>query len=56
MGGVPSSYVHESARITGFWQEKIGYTYAFSAAHDRPELAIVCFDPAQPEKAIRRLL
>jgi Icc-related predicted phosphoesterase len=49
-------HIHESARITGFWQEKIGRTYAFSAAHDGPELAIVCFDPAQPEKAIRRLL
>jgi Icc-related predicted phosphoesterase len=49
-------HVHESARITGFWQEKIGNTFAFSAAHDGPELAIICFDPAQPEKAIRRLL
>ena len=49
-------HVHESARLTGFWQEKIGHTHAFSAAHDGPELAIICFDPAQPEKAIRRLL
>ena len=49
-------HVHESARLTGFWQEKIGRTHAFSAAHDGPELALVCFDPAQPEKAIRRLL
>ncbi|MEI6614601.1 MAG: metallophosphoesterase [Chrysiogenales bacterium] len=49
-------HIHESARITGFWQEKIGRTHAFSAAHDGPELAIICFDPAQPEKAIRRLL
>jgi uncharacterized protein len=49
-------HVHESARITGFWQEKIGRTHAFSAAHDGPELAIVCFDPANPENAIRRLL
>jgi Icc-related predicted phosphoesterase len=49
-------HVHESARLTGFWQETIGHTYAFSAAHDGPELAIICFDPAQPEKAIRRLL
>jgi len=49
-------HVHESARITGSWQEKIGRTHAFSAAYDGPELAIICFDPAQPEKAIRRLL
>jgi hypothetical protein len=49
-------HVHESARITGFWQEKIGRTHAFSAAHDGPELAIVCFDPANPGNAIRRLL
>jgi Icc-related predicted phosphoesterase len=49
-------HVHESARLTGFWQEKIGRTHAFSAAHDGPALAIICFDPAQPEKAIRRLV
>jgi Icc-related predicted phosphoesterase len=49
-------HIHESARLTGSWQEKIGRTHAFSAAHDGPELALICFDPAQPEKAIRRLL
>jgi len=49
-------HVHESARLTGSWQEKIGRTHAFSAAHDGPELAMVCFDPARPGKAIRRLL
>lgn len=49
-------HVHESARLTGTWQEKIGRTYAFSAAHDGPELALVCFDPADPGNAIRRLL
>jgi len=48
-------HVHESARLTGHWQEKIGRTYSFSAAHDGPELALVCFDPAHPEKAVRRL-
>jgi Icc-related predicted phosphoesterase len=49
-------HVHESVRLTGFWQEKIGRTHAFSAAHDGPELAIICIDPAKPGKAIRRLL
>ena len=49
-------HVHESARLTGFWQETIGRTHAFSAAHDGPELAIICFDPAIPGNAIRCLL
>lgn len=49
-------HVHESARITGSWQEKIGRTYTFSAAHDGKELALVSFDPDQPENAIRELI
>ncbi len=49
-------HVHESARLTGYWQEKIGRTFCFSAAHDGPELALVCFDPADPGNAVRRLL
>lgn len=49
-------HVHESARLTGSWQEKIGRTFCFSAAHDGPELAAVCFDPQCPQDAIRRLL
>lgn len=49
-------HVHESARLTGSWQEKIGRTHAFSAAHDGPELAIVGFDPLCPGNAQRRLL
>lgn len=49
-------HVHESARITGSWQEKMGTTYAFSAAHDGKELALVVFDPESPENTIRELL
>jgi Icc-related predicted phosphoesterase len=49
-------HVHESARLTGFWLEKIGSTVSISAAHDGPELAVICFDPRQPQNAIRRLL
>ena len=49
-------HVHESARLTGSWREKIGKTWCFSAAHDGPELALVTFDPENPEKAERRLL
>jgi Icc-related predicted phosphoesterase len=49
-------HVHESARLTGSWKEMIGNTHCFSAAHDGRELAVVCFDPREPEAAIRRLL
>jgi Icc-related predicted phosphoesterase len=49
-------HVHEAARLSGFWQQKIGRTSCFSAAHDGPELAVVAFDPAMPELATRRLL
>ena len=47
---------HESARLTGAWQDRIGDTYCFSAAHDGPELALVRFDPADPARATRTLL
>jgi Icc-related predicted phosphoesterase len=49
-------HVHESPRLTGSWQEAIGKTRCFSAAHDGPELAVVSFDPLHPERAARRLL
>ncbi len=49
-------HIHESARLTGDWQEKIGRTYAFSAAHDGPELALVRFTLDQPESATRELI
>ena len=49
-------HVHESARLTLRWKEQIGRTWAFSAAHDGPELALVCFDPEDPSKAVRHLL
>jgi Icc-related predicted phosphoesterase len=49
-------HVHESARITGAWQEQIGRTSCFSAAHDGQELALVRFDLKQPERAERELL
>ena len=49
-------HVHESARITGSWKEKIGHTHLFSAAHDGPELAVVRFNPEAPHKARRDLL
>jgi len=49
-------HVHESARLTGSWKDRIGKTWCFSAAHDGPELALVRFDLEQPEKAARELI
>lgn len=49
-------HVHESARITGAWKERIGRTYAFSAAHDGRELALVRFDLEDLDRATRELL
>ncbi len=49
-------HIHESARITGSWKERIGKTFCFTAAHDGTELAIVKFDSNKPEDAERILL
>lgn len=49
-------HVHESARLTGSWSDRIGSTVCLSAAHDGPELALVQFDPKHADQADRRLL
>ncbi len=49
-------HVHESARLTGAWRDRIGDTHCLGAAHDGPELALVRFDPADPASATRALL
>jgi uncharacterized protein len=49
-------HIHESAALTHSWKDTIGRTHLFSAAHDGPELALVCFDPGNVESATRRLL
>lgn len=49
-------HVHESARLTGAWQERIGRTLVLSAAHDGPELCLVRFPLEQPQAAVRDLL
>ena len=49
-------HIHESARITGNWKDKIGKTICFGAAHDGPELAIVQFDLDDLTKAGRILI
>ncbi len=48
-------HVHESARLTGSWIDRIGDTVCISAAHDGPELALVQVDPEHPEGAERIL-
>jgi Icc-related predicted phosphoesterase len=48
-------HIHESARLTGAWQQRIGRTFCFSAAHDGAELALLRFDPASPGDATRDL-
>ncbi len=49
-------HIHESARLTGSWRERIGRTWCLSAAHDGPELAVVEFTLEDPQGASRRLL
>jgi uncharacterized protein len=49
-------HVHESARLTGSWQDRIGRTVCLSAAHDGPELALVRFETDRPEEATRELV
>jgi Icc-related predicted phosphoesterase len=49
-------HIHESARLTGAWRDRIGRTICLSAAHDGPELALVRFDPGAPEHATRELV
>jgi len=49
-------HIHESARITGKWRERIGETLCVSAAHDGPELAVVRFTLSDPASAERRLV
>jgi Icc-related predicted phosphoesterase len=49
-------HVHESPRLTDAWRDRIGRTELFSAAHDGPELALVSFDPENPQLAARTLL
>jgi len=49
-------HVHESARLTGSWSERIGATWCLSAAHDGPELSLVRFDLESPGRARRELV
>jgi Icc-related predicted phosphoesterase len=49
-------HVHESARLSGHWRQRIGTTWCLSAAHDGPQLAAVRFDLEDPAGAERLLL
>jgi Icc-related predicted phosphoesterase len=49
-------HIHESSRITGSWKDKSGKTLMFSAAYEFPDLALVCFDLEQLEKATRLII
>lgn len=49
-------HVHEAFRLTGSWQEQLGRTRMFGAAHDGPELALIAFDLEDPQSATRTLL
>jgi Icc-related predicted phosphoesterase len=49
-------HVHESARLTGSWKDRIGRTHLFGAAHDGPELCLVRFDLHDLAGATRCLL
>jgi Icc-related predicted phosphoesterase len=49
-------HIHESTRLSGSWCQQIGRTWAFSAAHDGVELALIRFDPTKPGEATRSLI
>jgi uncharacterized protein len=49
-------HVHESARLTGAWQDRLGRTVCLSAAHDGEELALVRFEMERPAEATRQLV
>lgn len=49
-------HVHESARLTGHWMDRLGPTVLLGAAHDGPELALIRFDLERPDLATRELI
>jgi Icc-related predicted phosphoesterase len=49
-------HIHESTKLTGSWFEHIGRTWSYSASNDSDELALVRFDPTEPDKATRILI
>ena len=45
-------HVHESARITSEWKDKLEQTNCFNASHDGEELAMIIFNPEKAEKKL----
>jgi Icc-related predicted phosphoesterase len=46
-------HIHESARLTGSWREKLGATHCFNASHDGKGLSLIKFDTSDLENAVR---
>lgn len=46
-------HVHESARLTGIWKEKIGNTVCINGATDSEELSLIKFSLEEPDRAER---
>lgn len=49
-------HIHESSQITGEWKQKLGRTLMMNAAWGGPELSLIRFDMANPDKCERLLL
>lgn len=49
-------HIHESTRLTGYWQQIIGNTVAINASHDGPELSIIKFNPEDPARCERIIM
>ena len=49
-------HVHESRTLTGEWWDQFGRTVSYSAATEKPELALVRFDPHHPDSASLELV
>jgi Icc-related predicted phosphoesterase len=49
-------HVHEAARLSASWRDRIGRTHCFSAAHDGPELALIRFQLEQLDAASKELI
>jgi Icc-related predicted phosphoesterase len=49
-------HVHESTLLTGIWKDHLGNTIAYNGAHHGEELAVIRFDPSNPDLADRQLV
>lgn len=46
-------HIHESTRITGLWNQKIGKTFSFQGASETDDYAILIIDMENPQDAVR---